>query len=174
MKNILYLIPTLFLSSCYFSVGELPPDFCDISQSYAQINTSEEGTRCGDATIEYTFNSQTQLYELILTTSNMVPSDNGSRQETDMIVTFSDSNPITAGDYLNDPSKGWNFRFQWYDFFISNVETNSVSLNISGDSTVSALVMFSALLEQQDFSEKSDFEYVFRNIKLPSEITQTN
>mgnify|MGYP006403743419 CR=1 FL=1 len=171
MKNILYIVPVFFLSSCFFTVGEMPPDFCDISQSYAQINGSEEGTRCGDATIEYTFNSQTQLYELILTTKNMVPSDNGSRQETDMTLTLSDSKPITAGDYLNDPSKGWRFRFQWYDYFISNVETDVVSLSISGDSTISALVMFSALLDQQDFSKNSDFEYVFRNLKLPSEIT---
>tara|TARA_R100000152_G_C6745609_1_gene169229 strand:+ start:685 stop:1212 length:528 start_codon:yes stop_codon:yes gene_type:complete len=174
MKKLLYIIPAFLLSSCFFTVGDLPPDFCDISQSYAQINSSEEGIRCGDATVEYTFNNQTQLYKLILRTSDMVPSNNGSSQATGMTLTFSDFKPITAGDYLNDQSKGWAYSFEWYDYFITILETDVVSLSISGDSTISALVKFSAALDRQDFSDNANFEYVFRNIKIPSEIAPSN
>jgi hypothetical protein len=174
MKNILYIIPVFFLSSCFFTVGDLPPDFCDISQSYAQINGSEEGTRCGDATIEYKFNNSTQNYQLELSTRNMVPSDNGSSQPVDLVLTLTDNVPIFGGNYMNNPTRGYKYSFKWYDYYISNVETDVVSLNISSDSTVSALVIFTATLDQIDYSENARFEYVFRNIKLPSEMTQTN
>lgn len=174
MKKIVYILPAFLLTSCFFTVGDLPPDFCDISQSYAQIDNSEEGKRCGDASIAYHFNNSTQNYQLILKSNSMVPSDNGSNQAVDMTLTLTDSKPITAGDYLNDPSKGWRYSFQWSDFYITDVQTNIVVLNINSDSTISVLVTFSAQLDQQDYSKNSDFEYVFRNVKLPSELTQTN
>lgn len=174
MKKLLYILPAILLTSCFFSVGEFPPDFCDISQSYAQINGSEESIRCGDANIEYRFNNKTQLYELILQGTNMVPGDDGSTQNVGLTLTLSDTKLLTSGDYLNDYSKGWKYSVVWYEYNFSNIETEIVSLNISSDSTVSALVRFSTVLYKQDYSGDSSFDFVFRNLKLPSQLTETN
>lgn len=171
MKKLLYILPVFLLTSCFFTVGDLPPDFCDISQSHVQLDGSEESVRCGDASIAYTYNERTQLYKLRLNTSNMVPYDNGSRQDTDLVLTLTSYDPITAGDYLNDASKGWQFSFSWYDYYISQVEASVVKLSIASDSTVSATIRFSALLDQINYSEKRNFEYLFRNLELPSTAT---
>jgi hypothetical protein len=168
MKNLLYILPVFLLTSCFFT-ATFPPEFCDISQSYIEVNNSQGEKRCGDADIKYSYNAQTQLYELQLIAYNFVETDRGNSSSASATVRFSDTKPITAGDYLNDPAKGWNYSFNWYANVVENenIETNKVSLSISGDSTITAVVRLSAEFYSGQGTEDTDMEIVFRNIKLP-------
>ena len=166
MKKIIYILPILFLSSCFFTVGDLPPDFCAISQSKV-VKDGGAAVRCGDATVEYTYNSTTGLYKLILNTSRMVPSDNGSEQPLGMRLELEEYQPITSGDFLNDPNKGWRYSFSWYDYYVTITETNAVRLKINADGSIEATVDLNADLAAINDNSSANFIFTFRNIELP-------
>jgi hypothetical protein len=165
MKKIFYLLSTFLLTSCFFT-ATFPPEFCEISQSYIEVNNSQGEKRCGDADFQYTYDAQTQIYELQLTAYNFVETDRGPSNSASATVRFSDTKPITGGDYLNDPLKGWNYNFNWYSNGVENIETTKVSLSISSDSIITAVVRLNGEFYGGQGTEDTDMEIVFRNIKL--------
>ena len=173
MKKIIYILPILLLSSCFFTVGDLPPDFCDISQSKV-VKDDGAAVRCGDATVEYTYNSNTGLYKLILTTSRMVPSDNGSEQPLGMRLELEEYEPISSGDFLNNANKGWRYSFSWYDYYVSITETNALRLKINADGSIEATVDLNADLAAINDNSSANFIFTFRNIQLPENPNPNN
>jgi len=170
MKNLFLLGLIILLQSCFFSVGDLPPEFCSISESYMTIESNNNASgRCGDANIFYRFNQQDQLYELELNSDRMVPDDNGAQQDVGLFLTLKSREPISSGDYLNNPDLGWNYSVRWYDYDFYDIQTNVVVLSVSSDSTVSASVSLQANISnfQFDAPEPASFNMTFRNLKLP-------
>lgn len=171
MKKLLQIISILSLSGCFFSVGEFPPDFCEISESYMVINNDEEeGGRCGDAIVTYQFLQSEQQYMLKLESNNMVPAGNGSSQNVGLFLELYSSTPIESGDYLNSVDKSFKYSILWYDYQFYDIETQEVSLNISADSTITAHVRLSANITNFQFEapEPATYEITFRNLKLPN------
>lgn len=171
MKRLLQIISILSLSGCFFSVGEFPPDFCEISESHMVINDDPEvGGRCGDGIVTYQYLQSEQQYMLKLESTDMVPAGNGSSQNVGLFLELYSSNPIESGDYLNSPGKSYQYSILWYDYQFYDLETQQVSLNISPDSIITANVRLSANITNFQFEapEPATFEMTFRNLKLPN------
>lgn len=168
MKSIKYvIIAAILFSSCVYSTGDFPPEFCDISQSKIIINPGkkDESARCGDASV--TYGGVQGNYRLEINSSSMVPEDNGADQPCGIRLTITSAEPLKPGDNLE--GKDWSYGITWYDYYFYEEVTEDISFRINADSTVTAHITMSADIQNFQFeaAERVTFDMKLRNVKVP-------
>lgn len=168
MNKISYILfSVILLSSCVFSTGDFPDEFCSISQSRIIINPGkkDESARCGDASA--TYSGVPGNYRLEINSSSMVPEDNGADQPCSIRLSITSAEPLKPGDNLE--GKEWSYGITWYDYYFYEEVTEDISFRINADSTVTARITMSADIQNFQFeaAERVTFDMRLRNVKVP-------